>query len=177
MRPASAVGIVVAVTKTTKDLIVDLSEAFPRNPMRRETFRLYLRHLVDVPLEILEPVVDELICTSEFFPTIRAIREASAERSLMLPSEAAALEQIEARIAWARIGGEGDPPVLDPLVRKALDHVGGWHAFKANDEPTVVRGQFLRLFRELRAARIREEQVKVTLGAARPLAALPAPPT
>lgn len=153
------------------ELIADLSRAFPRQPVTRDTLVVYLRELSDMPVEVLEPTIRELIRTSEFFPTVRAIREAAAERSLGLPSEADALSQIEARMLWARTGSHGEQPPVHPLVKEALDHIGGWHAFRAADEPSVVRGQFLRLYRELRLRGIREAQIgdlALPAGAARP---------
>jgi hypothetical protein len=98
--------------------------------------------------------------SSEFFPTLRAIREAVAETILELPGEEEALAQIEARVTWGRSDDrDGDPPPVHPLVRQALDHVGGFHAWKQTSEPGILRSQFLRLFREVRAASIREVQI------------------
>jgi hypothetical protein len=125
------------------------------------TLRVYLRELDDIPLAVLEQTVRELIRTSEFFPTVRAIREAAAERTLNLPGEEEALAQIEARIRWAREDEEtrGDPPSVHPLVVRALEHVGGFHGYRSADEPGVVRGQFLRLYRDLRGRAIHDAKV------------------
>jgi hypothetical protein len=136
--------------------------AFPRQAVLDGTLRVYLRELADVPAAALDEAVRSLIRTSEFFPTVRAIREAVAERSLQIPHEAAALEQVHARIAWGRedeAARVGDPPPIHPLVRDALDHVGGFAAFRGASEPGVLRGQFLRLYRELRADAVRNAQL------------------
>jgi hypothetical protein len=150
-------------------LLSELARAFPRHPVTRETLDVYLRELADLPVDVLERAVRELIRTSEWFPTVRAIRESASEHALGLPGEADALAQVEARQAWGRQDEQtrGTPPALHPLVAEALDHVGGWHAFRTADEPAVVRGQFGRLFRELRSAALREAQIG-------DLAALPA---
>lgn len=144
------------------ELVADLAKAFPRQAVSGDSVRVYRRALEDIPPAVLQETVDELIRTSRFFPTVAEIREAAAERTLGLPSEAEALEQIKARQRWARdpeILDPADPPTLHPLVREAVDHVGGWHAFRASDRAEVVRGQFLRLYRDLRAAGVRDYQV------------------
>lgn len=163
---------------TRAEVLSDLTRAFPQfilkldEVSRRETIRVYVRELSDIDPAALEQAARALIRTSEFFPTVRAIRETVAEQTLALPGEAAALEQVYARIAWHRddeADREGDPPHVHPLVRHALDLVGGYSAFRTADDPGVVRGQFLRLFREARAAAVRDAQTG-------DLAALPAAP-
>lgn len=143
---------------TVQALIADLARAFPRQPVTEGTLRVYVRELEDVPADLLEDAVRVLIRTAEFFPTVRAVRETVAERTLALPSEADALSQVEARIRWGR-DGDGDPPHVHALVRDALDHVGGWPSFRAAEKAEVVRGQFLRLYRGLRAEAVRDHQV------------------
>lgn len=149
---------------TVEELIADLKDAFPRQRVSEATFEVYVRELTDVPADVLAVTVRELVRSSEFFPSISAIRQAAAERTLTLPSEAEALTQIEARMKWAldqRIQGDEhvDPPPVHPLVREALDHVGGWHAIRAAERAEVVRGQLLRIYRDLRAEAVRGAQV------------------
>ncbi|MFL5313057.1 MAG: hypothetical protein ACJ79H_21705 [Myxococcales bacterium] len=138
-----------------------LTKAFRREKITPDVLALYLAELSDLPPAAVEAAARELIRTSDFFPTIKALREAAVERLLSLPTEAQALAQIEARMGWARKSEDarGDPPEVHPLVREALDRVGGWHAFRATDEAGVVRGQFLRLYRDLRSTSVKEAQV------------------
>lgn len=150
------------MSRAPTEILADLGDAFPRQQVSRETFAVYVREVSDIPAPVLERVVRSLIRSSEWWPTVRAIREAAAELTLGLPGEADALAQIEARMAWSRTeesDRSAEPPPVHPLVREALDHVGGWHAFRAADEPAVVRGQFGRLYRELRARAIRDAQI------------------
>ncbi len=144
-----------------RQLIGDLGAAFPRATPPNATLRLYVRELADLPIAALERAVPTIIRTSEFFPTIRTIREAVAELTLELPNEHEALEQINARVAWGRKEERlrGDAPEIHPLVLRALNLVGGWPALRSAEKPSVMTGQFLRLYRELRAARILDVQV------------------
>jgi hypothetical protein len=122
--------------------IADLAAAFPQRSIPAATIDLYARELADLDPVALSDAVRLLIRTSEFFPTIRAIREAVAEAALGLPNEAEALNQIHERSG------------VHPLVREAVNVVGGWHAVRTTDQPGVLRGQFLRVYRELRHARV-----------------------
>lgn len=154
------------MTPTPQQILADLARAFPRQAVPRETFAVYLRELDDVPPALLEAAVREMIRTKDFFPTVRELREAVAERALALPGEAAALEQVHARVAWARVDEadrDGDPPAVHPIVLDALAQVGGFAAFRTADEPGVVRGQFLRIFRDMRARAVREAQLGADL--------------
>lgn len=143
------------------EILADLAEAFSRQQVTAHTLRVYLRELDDVPADSLERAVRFLIRTSEWFPTVRAIREAVAEQALGLPDESTALAQVAARMAWGRTDEDDrppEPPELCPAVREALDLVGGFAAFRAAEEPGVIRGQFTRYYRERRADAIRRVQ-------------------
>lgn len=122
--------------------LADLRAAFPHSNVPTSTLELYKRHLADLPLAVFDQVVTRLIRTEEHFPTVAKIRRDAAELALGLPSEAEALTQIESR------------EITSPLVRDCLRRVGGVSAWRASEEPTVIRGQFLRLYREAREAEI-----------------------
>lgn len=139
------------------DHIADLAAAFPQRTITRETLSIYARELGDLDPVALGDAVRRLIRTSEFFPTIHAIRDAVAEDQLGLPGEAEALRQVNARAAFRE--PTGPAPTVHPLVREAVNLLGGWHAIRATDEPGVMRGQLLRLYRELRHARVAEHVV------------------
>lgn len=141
-----------------QQLLGDLKRAFPRQKIELPTVEIYARELADLPETALEVAARELIRSSEFFPTIAAIRQAAVTSLLALPSEAEALAQIEARVAWGR-SQVGTCPAVETGVHQAVLAVGGYYAFRASEDPGVVRGQFLRLYRDGCARRIRELQV------------------
>lgn len=140
---------------TVSDLVADLILAFPLDRIESGTGTLYRDKLKDIPIPLLEAAIHDLICTAERFPKISQIKAAAAERDLELPSETEALAQIEARIRW-RHGPEprGPAPPFCAEVREALNHVGGLTAWRETAEPTIIRGQFARYYREIRAERI-----------------------
>lgn len=135
---------------------------FPQRPVPAATIYLYVEHLTDLPEAQVEAAVATLVCTYEWFPTLRAIREAVAENTLGLPSQDQALVQVERLIEWGRLdeGSRPAAPTLHPAVREALDHVGGFYAFRGADEPTIVRAQFLKLYASIRERQIKAVQVR-----------------
>ena len=136
-----------------------LADAFHQD-LPTGTFGAYVEHLSDIPPEALDAAVRALIRTTDRFPSIRAVRVAAAELALRLPDERAALAQVENRLAWVRADPRPpQPPAAHPLVLEALNHVGGVAGWRSASEPGVIRGQFLRLFREARDAAIRETVV------------------
>lgn len=147
---------------TRQEVLARLGLAFPHQKVPAETFAFYLRDLGEIPIDSLERAVERLVRTSERFPTIRAIRETCAEQLLELPGEPAALSQVQALIAWGR-ERQGPAPAMHPIVKEALDQVGGAVAFRTSDEPGVVRGQFSRIYRDLRSGAIQDAQLAPAL--------------
>lgn len=150
-------------------LISDLVRAYPRTPISPDTLRVYLDDLGEIPHALLEQAIRQVIRTQEFFPTIRSIREACAEIALDLPTDTEALQLVDDHLLQAREGTVVWK--MPPLVEEAVKLAGGYRAFRTSDEPTVVRGQFARYFRDLRAARIRAAQTSDTVVPARALSA------
>lgn len=148
MAGASTIGAVLA----------DLKLAFPREVVTNERVALYVRELADIPDAALQAACQHVIRNGRFFPLVAELLDAAAEHTLALPSEGAALDQIEARIAWGRNRGHDDTsaPEVHPLVQEALQRVGGFYAYKNAEKPSVIRGQFLGVYREARASTIRE---------------------
>lgn len=116
----------------------------------------YLRHLSDVPIEVLRVAVDRLIRTESWFPSIAGIRLVCAELLLDLPGEEEALRQVSTRAHWRREAPDQEPPDVHPLVQEAVDRVGGLWALRTSERPSVVIGQFTKVYREMRGNAVRE---------------------
>lgn len=151
-----------------KHLVAELVDAYPRERIETRNIEVYLSKLADVPPHLLADVIHDLICTGDRFPTIAQIKFACAERVTQLPTETEALTEIERRLRWRRQDEEtrGVAPAVTPEVAEALAHVGGYTAFREADEPTIIRGQFARYYREIRATRVRRSQVGSTVAQA-----------
>lgn len=162
-----------AGVQTVEALIADLFRAYPKQPFPdlAGTHAVYVERLRGIDPSRLAVALAGLVDTESFLPTVADIKHAVAEQTLGLPTEAEALQQIAARQEWARTATPSyddhtmtlnppAPPVHD-LVQQALREVGGWHAFRAAENQAVVRGQFGRIYRDLRDARIRDMQQAV----------------
>lgn len=142
----------------TAQIIAELAAAYEKE-LPADTLRVYVRELHDIPTIFLSEACRYLARTVDWFPRIAQIRAAVAEHRLALPTEDEALAQIEARIGWYNDWQGQVAPFMHPLVKRALGHVGSTYAFRATNEPAVVRGQFLKLYRDMRNSAIREMQV------------------
>lgn len=147
------------MAKSTGEIIKDLIDAFHWYSLPRPAAGLYVEKLGDLPAGALEFAVNEVICTeTRYFPSIGLLRSIAASHTLALPSPTGALAQIQDRITWAHTDEDtrGDAPLVHPTVKQALDLVGGFAAFRTAEESTIIRGQFLRLYKELREDTIHE---------------------
>jgi hypothetical protein len=126
--------------------IAILRAAFPRSDFPDKTVELYGRMLADLDDDAVSRAVERLIYGSEFLPTIHAIRREVAEETLALPTS---------EEAWD-IAVSGSLRTAPPEVRAATDAVGGRWALLHSDNPTMVRGQFLKSYIERRRNTITE---------------------
>ena len=133
------------------DALAALAAAYPDRQIGPDTIAVYLAALDDLPDAEVEQAVAALIRTAHWPPSIAQIRERVAEERLALPTPAAALAQVELHVF--RRGGAPHPDVAE-----ALRIVGGARAWRESDRPSVLRGQFLAAYADLRATAVREVQ-------------------
>lgn len=128
--------------------IAALAAAYPRQRLEPATIQIYAAALDDLDARAIEDAVRYIVRTSRWFPTVAEIRETVAERTLRLPSPAAAWETVQT--AQGRAGIQGGP------VERALRAVGGTWALRTTENPTALRAQFLRVYGEFRDEAVRE---------------------
>lgn len=154
---------------TTSELLDDLVEAFHyTDKMSAQAFKVYVRELESLPDNVLEQAFRDLMRTSRFFPSIEAVLEAAAERWLALPEPPEALSQAERRMEWARTRGSSQghsgPPEVHPLVRSAIEVVGGYPALRS-EKASFIRAQLVKVYREMRETAIRDAKKNGLSGA------------
>jgi hypothetical protein len=110
-------------------LIGLLKTAWPYAPLSEETIALYARYLLNLDYEAASRAVERLVETSEFPPTVAAIRKATATVMLGLPS------QVE-----AFAGGDFGPSANALIVRTRMMVGDSWHWRTAAE--TDLRRQF-----------------------------------
>jgi hypothetical protein len=139
---ASEAGALVAVLKA----------AFPRQEVPEETMRLYAEQLVDLDLKAGEAAISKLLHTSRFFPTIAEIRAAANEaRYGVLPTPGEAW-QMAAEADWGNNWEPKEALDLPHIVKRAFDIVGGGERFRLTEHMYAMRGDFLRVYADLREA-------------------------
>jgi len=146
-------------TSEAQKLVAVLKAAYPRQPIPPETTRLYAAQLVDLPADIVERAVRDLIATTAYFPAIAEIRRRAAELQLDAPPAWRAWEQVEenCRAASRHAGGVWEPYQprwSHPLIERVVRLLGGFWQLYDSDRLTVERAQFLRLYEQARVEAI-----------------------
>lgn len=139
-------------------LVAGLVAAFPGTDVHQDTVSVYVRAVEKLAEEPARRAVAYLVATSARFPSIAALVEETVVAAEGLPSAAAAWEMV------ARV--EKDLP---PVVRRALEAVGGRWAVRTAENTVALRAQFLRMYEDFR-----REAVAAAAGVASDAVASPA---
>ena len=140
----------MADQQTIAKVLVILTAAYPRQATTKETAMVYADLLADIPDGLLLVAAKHHAASSKWFPSIAELREAAGQiraRASGLPSPAEAMAEVMAQVA--AVGYYGSPHFSSPLVRRALDALGGWRAFCASVEGMADRAHFLRIYGDL----------------------------
>jgi len=137
-------------------LVAVLKAAYPRQPIPPETARLYAAQLINLPADLVELAVRDLIATTPYFPAIADIRRRVAELQLGAPSAWQAWEEVEqqCRAASQHEGGVWEPyrpRWSHPLVERVVRLMGGFWQLYESERLSIERAQFLRLYEQARS--------------------------
>jgi hypothetical protein len=138
---------------TKKEMIVILAvlkEAYKDFQVTEAKIDLWFNLLGDLDFKIVQVAVKKLILESPFVPTISDIRKQAIE--IMHPGIDATEAYGEVRKAIKEYGYDNAPGALQsmsPLTRKVCEYIG-WQNICLSEEPSVIRGQFLRMYEQLR---------------------------
>ena len=111
----------------------------------------YHRILHDVDADLLDAAALELGGTNKFFPAAAELRQTAFDL------KAVATGELTAGDAWAMvttaIGAHGYvrgmPDHFPPLVKRAVEGLGGWKALCMSENGMVDRAHFIKMFGEL----------------------------
>lgn len=125
--------------------IIRLAAAYPHAKLTDDTFDVYAEALQDVPTEILQPALIQAAQDSEFFPTLHRIREVIT--NILFDGTPTAEEAWEEVSQWIA----GTKNRLDhPLIVRVVNMLGGWWQLSRSENISVERGQFLKMYANLR---------------------------
>lgn len=150
-------------------LVGVMAAAYPNTQVSDATVEVYVSMLHDIPLNVLNPSVQQCMAESEFLPTVAKVRE----KALVLCSPVAP-EPME---AWgivlreiARTGFYNSPKFDDPIITRAVDCIG-WQTLCTSENAIADRAHFAKVYegivrqaenerRMIPEARQLQEQVK-----------------
>lgn len=129
-------------------LVGILTASFPNNKVSRETIQIYQRTLSDLPLDVLEMAILQLVTTSKFFPTVSEIRDASFSIMANKSGIPSAFEAWGEAMDHCRKSNYKD--YSHPLIEKTVNIIGidYWHHMTYDDE-MATRAQFFKIYEGL----------------------------
>ncbi len=113
--------------------------------------------LSDLTFEVAKAALVKAIAGCKFFPTIADIREAAMSfREDTVPLAADAWSEVCK--AMRDIGSYyGVPEFSHPLIKRAVDGMGGWMCLCASDNEMADRAHFLRMFETYRGRELEDQ--------------------
>ena len=131
-------------------ILAVLKEAYKDFQVTEAKINLWFNLLGDLDFNITQVAIKKLILESPYVPTISDIRKQVIE--IMHPSIDATEAYGEVRRAIKEYGYDNAPEALQsmsPLTRRICEYIG-WQNICLSEEPSIIRGQFLRMYSELR---------------------------
>ncbi|MCH8877794.1 MAG: hypothetical protein IIA89_13390 [Chloroflexi bacterium] len=130
--------------------LAPLTSVFPNWKGTPETVSVYVRILADLPPELLEMAIVQLLSQDrEFMPTPGTIRETAlqledyASGRLSAPEAWGEAMRLIRGVGSARLDQEGSG---DDTLDQAMRAVGGWRAVGYSDNPTADRARFIEAY-------------------------------
>ena len=139
---------------TKKEMVVILAilkEAYKDFQVTETKTSLWYDLLGDLNFKVIQVAVKKLILQSPYVPTISDIRKQIVE--IMHPSIDTTEAYGEVRRAIKEYGYDYAPEAfgsMSPLTRKVCEYIG-WQNICLSEEPSVIRGQFLKMYEQLNA--------------------------
>jgi len=160
----------------TVQLLAVINAAFPNMQVTEAMVSLWHELLGDLEFNLAKAAVKKLLLESPYPPSIADIRKRAAE--IITPPE----ERIDASEAWGEViraihrygyyRQEEALASMSPRTAKVVRYMG-WQEICLSEEPSVIRGQFLKMYNivterekqeRLLPASLKEEIQKLTDG-------------
>ena len=122
------------------DLVATLKAYYPNQKIPQVTVNAYQMALVPMDFAATRAVIEDIVTTEKFFPTVADIRFRLAEVELGAPPVAVAWEQFLDKRAYKH-----------ELVERVGGAMGGYEAYTISDNVDVFRAHFMKLYEGMRA--------------------------
>lgn len=146
----------MATSKEVISMIAIMSLAYPRYELKPGTADVYAKILADIPSEVLESAMKEIMATSTFFPSIAEWRSKAIDLMLgtrNFPTAGEAWECAMREVArcgeYYRYSERPRVPAYDhPLIERAVDVIGYPNLVNSGN-PVADRAHFFRIYEDL----------------------------
>ena len=138
------------LAKGLKDLALQYAPT-PQNSMPTERIRVYVRQLLDLPVDAVLVALDRCGKSIDRFPSVAEIRREVATMHSG-PGEIAESAWPKVRQEMRRVGYMRTPQFDDPMIAAAVESVG-WRNL-CGMESTKAHTEFLFAYRNLKGARV-----------------------
>lgn len=131
-----------------------LIAAYPKSDVGETQVAVYKKMLSDIPTDLLEAAILQIVAESKWFPKVSEVREKAHElhraaAGVDSPEEAWETVQRAIRtIGPAKAFYNGRPRFHNQLTARAIDSVG-WKEILTTDKPGVTRAHFLKVYKAL----------------------------
>jgi hypothetical protein len=135
---------------TSLQCMIMLQAAYPRMQFGEESLKVYELALADIEPPLLRTAVLRHISTSKWFPTIAELRQAATAIVLQTDGQLSAPEAWGMVLREVRLVGHWRTPRLGPVVRRAVEAIGGWRQLCLSENSTADRARFIEAYTILR---------------------------
>ena len=126
------------------NLLALCASAYPHVVITKETAIVYAEMLADLDLKVAMEAVKKLIATSQYFPTVAAIREQCASIvTPFAPSLASAWAEVTHHVR--HLGHGRQPEWSHPSIATTVDTLG-WRELCMSENQAVMRAHFWKVY-------------------------------
>lgn len=126
------------------NLLALCASAYPHVAITKETAIVYAEMLADLELSVAMQAVKKLIATSQYFPTVAAIREQCASIATpFAPSLASAWAEVTYQVR--HVGHGKQPEWSHPSIATTVDTLG-WRELCMSENQAVMRAHFWKVY-------------------------------
>jgi len=155
------------MTKTeVVKLLAVISGAYPNMQVTEATVALWYELLGDLDINLALAAVKKLILESSYPPTIADIRKRVVDIITLAEDKMSAAEawgEVEKKIRWYGYYREVEAlENMTPQVAKVVRYIG-WRNICLSEEPSVIRGQFLKMYQQVAEREQKERLLPLNL--------------
>ena len=141
----------MANLREVTDILLFLAALYPRYELPASTIRAYATIFEDIPTDLLRQAAIHVGSRNTFFPSAAELRAAVfelSEKAHGLPAAGEAWAEVcrQFSLGFSRYKPPTDDDWSHPLVKSALDAIGGWRYLCDSENFAADRARFLQIY-------------------------------